>query len=190
EAVGDIDGETERLNRVVNEVLDFARPMRFDRMPTDINALCCDAACAVAAVQPEPPIATDFDPSVPSLDTDSEKLRTVLVNLLTNAKQAVAARGVAVPAASNGAGVTLSTARLSDRRVAIVIRDRGIGIAPDDLPRVFDPYFTTRRAGTGLGLPIAKNIVDGLGGHISVASATGAGTSIRIELGDAPLPRT
>ena len=65
-------------------------------------------------------------------------------------------------------------------------RDRGVGIAPDDLPRIFDPYFTTRRAGTGLGLPIAKNIIDGLGGTITVASTPGTGTSIRIELGDAP----
>ncbi len=190
EAAADIDGETERLNRVVNEVLDFARPMRFDRTPTDINGLCHDAASAAAAAQPEPPIATDFDPSVPALQTDSEKLRTVLVNLLTNAKQAVTARGAMPIASPNGVSVILSTTRLSNSRVAIVIRDRGIGIAAEDLPRVFDPYFTTRRAGTGLGLPIAKNIVDGLGGHISVTSTPGAGTSIRIELGDAPLPRT
>lgn len=190
EAAADIDGETARLNRVVNEVLDFARPMRFDRTPTDINALCRDAACAVAAAQPEPPVAIDFDPAVPALQTDSEKLRTVLVNLLTNAKQAVTLRETPPAAGLNGASVTLSTVRLADRRVAIVIRDCGVGIGSDDLPRVFDPYFTTRRAGTGLGLPIAKNIVDGLGGQINVTSTTGAGTTIRIELGDAPLPRT
>jgi signal transduction histidine kinase len=189
EAAADIDGETERLNRVVNEVLDFARPMRFDRAPTDINALCRDAACAVAAAQPEPPVAIDFDPLVPALQTDSEKLRTVLVNLLTNAKQAVGVGDTASATTPNAASVALSTTRLTSRRVAIVIRDRGAGIGPDDLPRVFDPYFTTRRAGTGLGLPIAKNIVEGLGGHISVVSAPGAGTTIRIELGDAPLPR-
>jgi signal transduction histidine kinase len=189
EAAADIDGETERLNRVVNDVLDFARPMRFDRVATDINALCRDAASAVAAAQPEPTVATHFDPSVPSLETDSEKLRTVLVNLLTNAKQAVTAASGAVAAApANGTPVTLTTSRLGDRRVLISIKDRGLGIEPDDLPRVFDPYFTTRRGGTGLGLPIAKNIIDGLGGHITVASTPGAGTNISIELGDAPQP--
>ncbi len=185
DAAADIDGETERLNRLVNDVLDFARPMRFDRSPTDVNALCRDAAGAVAAVQPQPAVVTDLDRALPALETDREKLRTVLINLLTNAKQAVAAGG----GPANGARVTLSTLRLPDRRVAIVVRDHGVGIASADLPRVFDPYFTTRPAGTGLGLPIAKHIVDGLGGQITVESAPGAGTSIRIELGDAPLPR-
>jgi signal transduction histidine kinase len=188
EAAIDIDGETERLNRVVNEVLDFARPIRFDRSPTDINALCRDAAGAVTAAEPQPPVMVDLDPSVPTLETDSERLRTVLVNLLTNARHAVAARNGNRPKDA-AAAVTLSTARLSDRRIALTVRDRGIGIAPEDLPRVFDPFFTTRRAGTGLGLPIAKNIVDGLGGTITVASTPGVGTNIRIELGDAPAPR-
>ena len=186
DAASDIDGEIERLNRVVNEVLDFARPIRFDRAPTDINALCRDAVCAVAAASTEsaPAVATELDPAAPTLETDGERLRTVLVNLLANARQAVVAR--TSPPAGNGAAVTLSTSRLTDRRVAISIRDRGIGIGPDDLPRVFDPFFTTRRAGTGLGLPIAKNIIDGLGGSISVSSTAGAGTSIRIEIGDGP----
>jgi two-component system sensor histidine kinase HydH len=52
----------------------------------------------------------------------------------------------------------------------ISVSDRGVGIPPEDLPHVFDPYYTTRRSGTGLGLPIAKNIVEGLGGTISVTS--------------------
>ena len=68
----------------------------------------------------------------------------------------------------------------------MTIRDTGKGIAEDDLPRIFDPYFTTRRAGTGLGLAIAKNIVEGLGGSISVATRPGAGTDFRIDIGDAP----
>jgi signal transduction histidine kinase len=185
DAAADIDGEIERLNRVVNDVLDFARPIQFERSPTDINALCLAAATAVAAAEPDPPVITRLDPDVPSLDTDAEKLRTALVNLLTNARQAVAARNGSGPP-PNGPAVTLSTQRLSRHRIAVSIADCGPGIEPDNLSRVFDPYFTTRRAGTGLGLPIAKNIVDGLGGAITVASTPGAGTTIRIELGDAP----
>lgn len=184
EAAADIDGEAERLNRVVNEVLDFAKPLRFDLAPADVNAICRDAAGAVAAAEANPPVALDIDESIAPLRTDGEKLRTVLVNLLTNARHAVGA-GPAPAAAANGAAVTLSTTRLADRRVAIVISDHGVGIDADDLPRIFDPYFTTRRAGTGLGLPIAKNIIDGLGGQIAVSSVPGGGTSIRIELGDA-----
>ena len=55
-------------------------------------------------------------------------------------------------------------------RVTITITDRGVGVAPADVPHIFDPYFTTKRGGTGLGLPIAKNIVEGLGGTIAVSS--------------------
>ena len=101
-------------------------------------------------------------PSLPELVTDSERLRTVLVNLLTNADHAIEGRP--------SAAVTLITQHTGDRRVCVTIRDTGKGIAEDDLSRIFDPYFTTRRAGTGLGLAIAKNIVEGLGGSISVAT--------------------
>jgi len=77
--------------------------------------------------------------------------------------------------------VVLSTRRHGDR-IAVTVRDRGPGIAPDDLAHIFDPFFTTRRTGTGLGLPIAKNIIDGLGGSLSVDSRPDAGTEIRIEI--------
>jgi signal transduction histidine kinase len=184
DAALDIDGEIERLNRVVNEVLDFAKPIRFERSLTDINALCQAAATAVAAAEPNPPVATRLDPNLPALETDGEKLRTALVNLLTNARQAAVAGNGSAPV--TGPAVVLSTTRLSPHRVAVSIADGGLGIEPENLSRIFDPYFTTRRAGTGLGLPIAKNIVDGLGGAITIASTPGAGTTIRIEIGDAP----
>ena len=67
-------------------------------------------------------------------------------------------------------------------RVTIDVRDRGTGIAAEDLARVFDPYFTTRRTGTGLGLAISRNIIEGLGGTINVSSRHGDGTEVRIEL--------
>jgi polar amino acid transport system substrate-binding protein len=133
---------------------------------------------AAAAGQTEGAVRLDLSASLPELVTDGERLRTVLVNLLTNAHHAVAGRA--------GAGVAVITQPMTGRRVAITIRDGGAGIAEDDLPRVFDPYFTTRRAGTGLGLAIAKNIIDGLGGSIGVATRPGAGTDVRIEIGDAP----
>jgi signal transduction histidine kinase len=66
--------------------------------------------------------------------------------------------------------------------VRIEVSDRGVGIGPDDLARVFDPYFTTRRTGSGLGLAISRNIIEGMGGTISVSSRPGYGTDVRIEL--------
>jgi len=179
EAVADIDEEVVRLNRVVNEVLDFARPIRFELAATDLNALCRESAAASGAATAGPAGTTvhlDLDATLGAVTTDPERLRIVLVNMLVNARHAVAAREQAAEPL-----VTISTRRRADR-ATIVVADHGSGIDPADLPRVFDPYFTTKRGGTGLGLAIAKNIIDGLGGTIGVTSTPGHGTEIRIEL--------
>ena len=182
EAIADIDDEVARLNRMVNEVLDFARPIRFERAPADLNALCAESAAASETGAPGAPIGLDLDRSLPLVSIDAERMRVALVNMLVNARHAVNGKP-----ASDGASVTLTT-RLRAGRVAIVIEDKGVGISPADLARVFDPYFTTKRGGSGLGLPIAKNIVEGLGGTINVSSTPGAGTEIRIEFPVASQP--
>jgi two-component system sensor histidine kinase HydH len=178
-AVADIDEEITRLNRLVTEVLDFARPIKFELAPADLNALCADAAKASGDEGNALPVAFSLDPAMPPLVTDAERLRLVLVNVLTNARCAVAARNGQAP---EHRAIALAT-RLSDgTRAVIEVRDRGVGIAPEDMPHIFDPYFTTRRTGTGLGLAISRNIVEGLGGHITVESEHGAGTTVRIVL--------
>ena len=180
EAVADIDDEVARLNRVVNEVLDFARPIRFERMPADINLVCRESAAAAQAAS-GPAVHLDLAASLPTVTTDAERLRVALVNLIVNARHAAEAHTPAPDAVGYDAAVVVSTCATDDR-VAIVVADRGAGITPADLPRVFDPYFTTKRGGTGLGLPIARNIVEGLGGVLSITSPPGRGTEIRIEL--------
>jgi signal transduction histidine kinase len=178
-AVTDIDEETARLNRLVSEVLDFARPIKFDRAQTDVNALCEDAARAAESDAAAIPIRLELEPGLPTVVTDAERLRLALVNILTNARHAVGARdgsgGVRDP-------IRLRTRRQGQDRITIDVQDQGTGIAPEDLTRVFDPYFTTRRTGTGLGLAISRNIIEGLGGTISMSSRQGDGTEVRIEL--------
>jgi signal transduction histidine kinase len=171
EAAADIDGEVVRLNKIVNEVLDFARPIHFELASTDVNALCRESAAA-AQVTPGAKVDLELDKAVPAIRSDAERLRIALVNLIVNARDAMG---------DDEARVSVST-RLYDGVVAIVIADRGAGIQRADLPRIFDPYFTTKRGGTGLGLPIAKNILEGLGGAITVNSTPGSGTAIRVEL--------
>jgi len=172
EAITDIDEEVVRLNRIVNEVLDFARPIKFELSRVDINALCRESAGAALASAQGAVIALNLDPQVSAVTTDPERLRIALVNLLVNARQAV-----------NGTGGTVSlSSRANAAVVRITVADDGTGIAAPDLAKVFDPYFTTKRGGTGLGLPIAKNIVEGLGGTLSVTSAPGKGTDISIDL--------
>jgi two-component system sensor histidine kinase HydH len=172
EALADIDGEVARLNRIVNEVLDFARPIRFELAPTDMNALCRESASAAAASGPGSDVALDLDPALPAMTTDPERIRIALINMLVNARHA---------ADGSQGGVVLSTRAAGDR-VHVRIADTGAGIAAVDLARIFDPYFTTKRAGSGLGLPIAKNIVEGLGGTIAVTSVPGSGTEVLVDL--------
>jgi signal transduction histidine kinase len=181
EAAGDIDEEVARLNRIVNDVLDFARPIRYQLSRTDLNALCRESATAAQAA-PGAGVQLDLDASLPPVTTDPERLRVALINLVVNARQAIEGQGPT--------GVFLSTRSAADG-VTITIADNGVGINGADLQRVFDPYFTTKRGGTGLGLPIAKNIIEGLGGAITIASAPGRGTEMRIQLpfdvpGDTP----
>jgi two-component system sensor histidine kinase HydH len=185
EAATDIDEEVGRLNRIVNEVLDFARPVTYELASADLNALCRESAAAAQA-GPGAPVELDLDESLPPITTDAERLRIALVNLIVNARQAVEPHELALAAgaegrAARGAPVFVSTRLVADC-VRIVVADNGRGIKGSDLPRVFDPYYTTKQRGTGLGLPIAKNIIEGLGGAITIESRPGRGTDMRIDL--------
>jgi signal transduction histidine kinase len=180
EALDDIDHEVERLDRTVGDVLDFARPVRVDCAVADLNAICREAVQATRASGESPEIALLLDERLPPVVTDAERLRTVLVNVLSNARESVREKG-AVPDGGRPA-VELRTFGVGPARAAVVVEDRGKGIAADDLPHVFEPYYTTKRTGTGLGLAIAKNIVESLGGSVSAESRAGEGTAIRLDL--------
>ena len=176
EVAADIDGEVGRLNRLVNDVLDFARPIPFELGPTDLNALCRESTQAAQAT-PGAEVSLDTDPGVGTIVTDAERLRAALVNVIVNARQAVDGQQTQ--------RVVVRTRR-EGGTVMINVADTGVGIDRADLPRVFDPYFTTKRGGTGLGLPLTRNIVEGLGGSIVAASEPGRGTEIRISLPGGP----
>ena len=126
-------------------MLDFAKPIQFEPAAASLNDIC--RAAAEAADDPDPTAHLDLDDTIPPTLLDAERLRTALVNILTNASHAV----WAVPPKASA------------------ILDSGVRL-------------TTRRAGTGLGLPIARNIIDGMGGSIAISSWPGDGTQIRIEL--------
>ena len=188
EAVHDIDEEVNRLDRIVHDVLDFARPPVFSIESVDLGRLCQDAADAASAGGEGPRVATELPDDPVLVSTDSERLRTALVNILANARQAVLARDAAAdpknPAARGTEGpadVALRLERTGAGRVRVRVSDRGTGIRVQDLAQVFEPYFTTRRTGTGLGLPIARNIIEGLGGTLGVRTAAD-GTTIDIDL--------
>jgi len=186
EALQDIDGEIARLNRIVNEVLDYAKPITFTWQVADPNEICRESVRAVETAEPGVGIALTLAADVAPLVTDADRLRTVLVNVLANAAQAVRAARTDSATAAAGPGVECRTQAAGFGGVILTVRDQGVGIEQAMLARVFEPYFTTRRAGTGLGLAIARNIVEGLGGTITVSSVPSQGTEVRIELPASP----
>ena len=186
QALTDVDEEVVRLNRVVNDVLDFARPIRFDYAPADVNAVCADAEQATRAGHQPMDVTIKPDPALKHVVTDAERLRTALVNILANARHAVTARSAPVSAQGTTAASVTPDIEIETHALAasfrITVRDHGTGVRAEDLPHVFDPYFTTKRTGSGLGLAIAKNIIEGMGGSISLDSRPGFGTEIRLDL--------
>jgi two-component system sensor histidine kinase HydH len=179
----DIEEEISRLDRIVSDVLDFARPIRFELALSDLNVICQDAVRAVWAGEAAPAPEVSLDPEVGVAVTDAERLRQALINVLTNARHAAEAHAAAAPGPAPR--VSLATERRGTN-VRITVGDNGPGIAAEALPRVFEPFFTTKRAGSGIGLAITRNIIEGLGGTIAVASSDARGTTFVIELPLAP----
>ncbi|HEY8548442.1 MAG TPA: ATP-binding protein, partial [Vicinamibacterales bacterium] len=180
-AIADIEGEVARLNRIVHEVLDYARPITFTYGEVDLAHVVRDAAYAALAALPGPEVEVEA-PERLQVTTDGERVRQALVNVLSNAREAVVAAADGEVTGASLPPVRLLLAEHGDEQVQIVVRDQGVGIAPEHLARLFEPFFTTKRAGSGIGLAIARNIVDGLGGTIAVESSAGQGTTVRLTL--------
>ena len=184
EAADDIEHEVRRLDRMVGDVLDFAAPVRIDPAPVELDDLCREVAEASMKDEGGPAVNLRLGEGMSRIVivTDRDRLRTALMNVLGNAKDAVLARFSDPDDASELPAIELETKLLSPDKVVIVVLDRGTGVAAEDLERIFEPYFTSKRKGGGLGLAITKNIVESLGGTISVSSRTGGPTEMRIEL--------
>ena len=161
--------EVDRLNRVITQLLEFARPLTMDRVPTSLPAVIRHALKMVEGEAREKGIAieTDLSAEIGEIPLDADRMTQVFLNLYLNAIAAMEAGGI----------LRVSLARRDERTVRITVADTGIGIPKEDLPRVFDPYFTTRSSGTGLGLAIVHKIVEAHGGEVHLESEPGQGTT-------------
>ena len=166
--------EVDRLNRVITQLLEFARPLTMHRVPTSLQAVIRHAVKMVESEAQAKRIVveTDLSPEVGEISLDADRMTQVLLNLLQNAVGAMEGGGV----------LRISVARRDEKGVRITVADTGIGIPKEDLPRVFDPYFTTRPSGTGLGLAIVHKIVEAHGGEVRLESELGSGTTATILL--------
>jgi signal transduction histidine kinase len=166
--------EIERISRIVRDYLDSTRPLEPDRQPTSLPKLLEEAIEVTRGTEPgRASVAFQVDPPVDSLVTDPGLLRQIVINLLSNALDAVDKDG----------HVTVAAKPAGDD-VLITITDTGHGIAPDDLRRIFEPFYTTkgRGKGTGLGLAICRQLTAALGGTISVQSKPGVGSTFFVRV--------
>jgi two-component system sensor histidine kinase HydH len=170
--------EVDRLNRVITQLLDFARPMALDRTPVAPQILIRQALKMVEAQAGEKGItlAANLPADIGAVSLDADRIGQVLLNLCLNALAAMTAGGT----------LRLSLTQPEAGWIRIDVGDTGIGIPAEELSRVFDPYFTTKPAGTGLGLPIVQKIVEAHGGSIQLASDPGKGTTATLLLPAAP----
>jgi signal transduction histidine kinase len=178
-----IQSEVDRVDRLIEQLLAYARPRPLARGPVDLDELAERAVALTRAYAGQHGVVCAVIDSgdTPVMDGDAELLLQTLVNLLMNAVQAT----------PSGGRVTVEVSAARDGRVPtaiITVRDTGRGIVPDDLQRVFDPFFTTRDDGVGLGLSIVQQIVQEHDGAIDVTSEPGVGTAFVIRL-PAPSPQ-
>ena len=178
EFLGIIVDEVNRLNNVVSQFLDYARPWRGELQPLDLNEVVRKTEKLLP--QDRAAVTLELDDQLPRVRGDAEQLRQVFLNLALNAIEAMTAGGRLTITSSlrRGRGGRGAAPPL----VEVRFRDDGPGISAIDLKHLFIPFFTTKEKGTGLGLPISQRIVENHGGQIEVHSRLGQGSTFTVVL--------
>ena len=169
-----VEEEIERLNKIVVDFLFAVRPLQCEFAPVDVNELIKNL---FATFQEEFSAAgitfvSQLDSELPVIQADERFLRQALMNILTNAKAAMMPAG----------GELGVTTRFDEGKVYITVTDTGKGIPPDILHKIFEPYFTTKPDGSGLGLTMTYKVIKEHGGDIQVHSEVGSGTRFTLML--------
>ena len=172
-----LKSELTRLNRLVGDFLSFGQPARLDPRPCDVGAVVRETAALVEhkardqAIEVEVDVAADL----PATLADPELLKTCFLNLVLNAFEAMP-----------GGGRLFLSARLEgeedSRAIAVLVSDTGVGMSSGAAASAFEPYFSTKEAGVGLGLALVSRIVEGHSGRVALDSTPGRGTSVRLLL--------
>jgi signal transduction histidine kinase len=171
--VKDVRQEIARINHIVTDLLQTARPHPPKVRKSDLNTTVEHAVMLgrQQAIAKSIEIALHKDPSLPEVEHDSDQIHQVLLNLLLNSLQAIDVNGKIVV-----------TVRSQGNQAVVEVADNGRGISPEHLPNIFRPFYTTKGDGTGLGLSLARRIVEDHHGRIEVTSAIGEGTTFAVLL--------
>ena len=161
--------ETERLNRVISQLIEFARPQELKKEKVQFAELVQHTIKLIAADAQKNKISVEIDAvaNLPELEVDPDKIKQVLLNVFLNSLAALKESGKMIIELSPGTD-----------NLTVIISDNGTGIEKMDLPKIYDPYFTSKPAGTGLGLAVVQKIMEAHGGKIDVKSTIGEGTKV------------
>jgi two-component system sensor histidine kinase HydH len=166
--------EVDRLNRVISQLLEFARPLDINKKRASIHTVIQDTLKMIEeqAGKKEIIVHADLSPDVGDVFIDPDKITQVFLNLYLNAVDAMEDKGV----------LSVILSPQNDGFIRIDVSNTGRGIEPNELSHIFDPYFTTKPTGTGLGLAIVHKIIEAHGGEIRVESVKEKGTTLSIFL--------
>jgi two-component system sensor histidine kinase HydH len=177
EVAGFISTEVDRTNSLVTRFLQFARPLQLRLETADLAHLLDRAIAEAEREAPGIAVYRNYAPEMPPFAFDAELMERVFYNLVLNAAQATAPGGT----------VTVKT-RAEGRTAEIAVIDRGVGIGAAQMKDIFNPFFTTKPEGVGLGLAIVAKIVDEHGGKIAIESEPGKGSIFCVSLPMDPVP--
>ncbi|MCP4369341.1 MAG: PAS domain S-box protein [Deltaproteobacteria bacterium] len=167
--------EVERLNRVVGQLLEFARPVTISKKLTSIDVVINNSLKLIESdsLKKNIKVETNFPSSMNEVLIDPDRINQVLLNLCLNAIEAM----------ENGGRLTVALLLDEENKwIKISVKDTGTGIKKEELAHIFDPYFTTKPSGTGLGLAIVHNIIDAHDGKMKVESSLQKGTTVTLFL--------
>jgi two-component system sensor histidine kinase HydH len=169
EAADVIVAEVERLNRVITQLIEFARPLELKKEKSRLSDLIGHTIKLIEAEAQKNNITASLDVNRDEqyVEVDADKIKQVFLNIFLNAMAAM----------KNGGRLEIALER-GKEDVQVVVSDNGIGIKETDLPRIYDPYFTSKPAGTGLGLALVQKIMEAHRGKIIVESVDGKGTKV------------
>jgi signal transduction histidine kinase len=169
--LGIIVEEVQRLERMIREMLDFSRPLELHRTQEDMSGVIGQSLAIVSDVAEGRKVKVEWQPSqdLPLVSIDAARMKQALINLLINA----------IEASTEGGTVTVQSYQ-KWRRLIIDVSDHGCGIPVDMKEEIFSPFFTTKEGGTGLGLPIAKKIVEAHSGYLEVLENREGGAIFRV----------
>lgn len=167
-----VGGEVERMNLIVQQLLEFAKPSPPKLVPVEVPRLLDDTLELLNndLLQRKVRVIRSYAPT-PAVLGDSQQLKQVFLNLLLNSLQAM-----------NGSGQLTLKTDMHGAELEVTIQDNGYGITAEDLPRIFDPFFSTKPTGTGLGLAVVRGIIKEHGGRIQITSESGKGTVVSVML--------